>query len=182
MTNEEIKTKLNSALVALLRDEAYLIQYDVSERAITHKLAEHMQREFSEYKVDCEYNRNFNEPKSLKTRRETLTERLNRKYKDRLDKLEPDELLSISTYPDVIVHIRGSNEFNLLVVEVKKVDGEPDDLDRLKLKEFTKIENNSYNFQIGVSIIIKTNKNFSRTFEIEFPELRWFENGARVEQ
>ncbi len=34
--------------------------------------------------------------------------------------LNEDEKKSVSTFPDIIVHRRGSNKENLLVIEVKK--------------------------------------------------------------
>jgi hypothetical protein len=57
MENLDVKAKLEAAIISLLEEDHYLIQNNVSERAITHKLAEYLQKEFPEYKVDCEYNR-----------------------------------------------------------------------------------------------------------------------------
>lgn len=176
MTNAQIKEKLNSALQKLLKNDNQLIEHDVSERAITHKLAEYLQSEFGDFHVDCEYNRNFGAPKAVKLKEQELPELLRKKFKNQIKKLNedglnPDELLSISTYPDIIVHIRNSNEHNLMIIEIKKKDshvrGEWDDE---KLAAFTdKGEDNPYHYQLGVFIEIKT-----RSADIEWPELTWY--------
>jgi len=181
MKNIEVKAKLETAINSLLEDDFYLIQNNISERAITHKLAEHLQRTFPEYKVDCEYNKYEKIDKFIGIDRENLSKRLIKKYHEKLESLELDGLLSISTYPDIIVHIRGCNKHNLLIVEVKKFHGEPVELDELKLKAFTEHGINPYEYQLGVSVIIKTNKDRSETFEIEYPTLKCFENGEEIE-
>ena len=47
---------------------------------------------FSEYNLDCEYNRNGSKPKKIIS-------------------------LKQNVYPDLIIHQRGSNDMNLLVME-----------------------------------------------------------------
>ncbi|MFZ2126431.1 MAG: hypothetical protein WAV04_02865 [Candidatus Microsaccharimonas sp.] len=60
-----MKKSLNSSLKKLVKHDAYLLREDVSERSITHKLAEHLQRMYPEWHVDCEFNRNLSGPKSI---------------------------------------------------------------------------------------------------------------------
>jgi len=57
--------KVKYGLDILLREDGYLLEKNVSERAVTHKLAEHLQKIFPEWNVDCEYNRNINREKSI---------------------------------------------------------------------------------------------------------------------
>ena len=57
-SRQEVEAIVVASLRELLQDDASLLQYDVSERAITHKLAEYLQYRFGDYHVDCEYNRN----------------------------------------------------------------------------------------------------------------------------
>lgn len=176
MTNEQIQEKLTSALQKLLKNDTHLIEYDVSERAITHKLAEYLQSEFSDFHVDCEYNRNFGAPKAVRLKEEELPELLRKKFKNQIEKLNADELsadelLSISTYPDIIVHIRNSNEHNLMIIEVKKegshVGGE---WDNEKLTAFTDLgEDNPYHYRLGVFIEIKTGIS-----PVEWPKIDWY--------
>lgn len=64
--------RVESGLGLLLRNDGYLLQNDVSERAITHKLAEHLQGLFWEWNVDCEFNKNLNQPKTIDIEPERL--------------------------------------------------------------------------------------------------------------
>ena len=68
-----------------------------------------------------------------------------------------------------------------MIVEVKKFHGEPDDLDKLKLEKFTDSKETAYQYQIGVSVIVKTNRDRSETFKVEFPTLTWFVDGEECE-
>ena len=54
---EDVKRRVIAAICALYRHDRELLDVDANERSITHKLAEHLQREFPEWHVDCEYNR-----------------------------------------------------------------------------------------------------------------------------
>ena len=57
MSLEDVKKRVIAAICALYRHDRELLAVDANERSITHKLAEHLQREFPEWHVDCEYNR-----------------------------------------------------------------------------------------------------------------------------
>lgn len=50
---------INLCLEEIYNNDFALIFNNVSERAITHKLAEYLQKRFKGYNVDCEYNRNY---------------------------------------------------------------------------------------------------------------------------
>ena len=174
MRNEVIKAKLDNALRILLKNDSDLIKRDVGERIITHKLAEYLQAEFVHFHVDCEYNRNFGDSKRLNLIVEELTKVLRDTYQNRIDRLPPHELLSISTYPDIIVHIRQRNKHNLLIVEVKKDNSEvPLDLDIQKLKSFTEPGgDNPYHYQLGARILIRIGGD-----ERDCPEVIWYTEG-----
>ena len=58
MNPADIKDAFNKALKVFLEKEDYLLEKDVSERAMTHQLAEYLKVEFPDHNVDCEYNRN----------------------------------------------------------------------------------------------------------------------------
>jgi hypothetical protein len=58
MNDSEIIVRVTSSLNDLFAVDAYLLTENLSERCITHKLAEHLQRRFENYHVDCEYNGN----------------------------------------------------------------------------------------------------------------------------
>ena len=171
MIRNEIEQIVQGSLEDLFRFDRILLQNDVSERAITHKLAEYIQRRIPKLNVDCEYNRDATQgnyrPKMLDVpTKEELHEVIERH--------SLDEVISISTYPDIIVHRRGNNAENLLIVEVKKRNSSVEfDHDYKKLRAFTDNEANPYHYRYGVFILLDTRRRTPRD-----PELRWFIEGA----
>jgi hypothetical protein len=65
MPLDEILRRFQSAIDQLLARDEYLLRHDVSERSITHKLGFYLQGFFPEWDVDCEYNRNGHDPKTV---------------------------------------------------------------------------------------------------------------------
>ncbi|MGA9112016.1 MAG: hypothetical protein WB290_17170 [Smithella sp.] len=173
MTRDRIEQIIHECLKELLKKDSNLLKNDVSERTITHKLAEYLQDRIPNLNVDCEYNRNY----ELGERVEKILYVLNieRKEKIRSGLLEEDDLLAISTYPDIIVHRRMTNAKNLLVIEVKKKNSRVSrDHDFKKLRAFTDSSNrNLYHYKYGVFILLDTG-----TRKLEKPELTWFINGS----
>lgn len=70
--------------------------------------------------MDVEYNRHIDDPKRLQLPR-----------RDALD----DEVRATTVFPDIVVHLRGTDDHNLLVLEVKK-PGESLEYDERKLRAF----------------------------------------------
>ena len=62
-----MKEALDGAIARLLKHDDHLLFNDVNERSITHKLGEHLQSLLPDFDVDCEYNRNHNVAKRLKS-------------------------------------------------------------------------------------------------------------------
>lgn len=120
-SDPDIERKVRSALQILDERDGCLLENDVNERSITHKLAGYLESLFPEWEVDCEYNRNHDHVKRL---RELVRE------------VHTDEPEGKTVFPDIIVHHRNSDE-NLLVIEVKKASN-PDngDADFRKLRAF----------------------------------------------
>lgn len=56
---------LQQGLEILVHQDAYLLQNDLNERAITHKLAEKYNFLYPAFDVDCEYNRNLDSGKGI---------------------------------------------------------------------------------------------------------------------
>lgn len=104
MNIDDVVCKTELAIEMLLRDDFYLLSNNLNERSITHKLAEHIQVQFPEWHVDCEYNKNHDQVKSIHLEAQTT------------DNTDTD---ATTVYPDIIIHRRGFDQ-NLLVVEVKK--------------------------------------------------------------
>lgn len=57
--------KIEQGLGLLLARDGYLLEKNISERAITHKLGEHLQGLYPEWNVDCEFNKNLDNPKKF---------------------------------------------------------------------------------------------------------------------
>jgi hypothetical protein len=114
---------LQRAIDALWNDDRHLLTADASERSLTHCLAVHLAAAFPNYSVDCEYNRDGFDVKRL-----ALPVR---------GGVDEDLLDAVTVFPDIIVHVRGRPDRNLLVVEVKKASSRmSDDFDFLKLEAF----------------------------------------------
>jgi hypothetical protein len=60
MKFKKVERKVKCSINKLMEFDDFLLEKDVNERSITHKLAEYMQQEFKDWDVDCEYNRMIN--------------------------------------------------------------------------------------------------------------------------
>jgi hypothetical protein len=98
-----IKQKVLQAFEAFIKDEFDLLKVNANERSLTHRLAIHVEREFPDYHVDCEYNRQGQCPKKLDEFRKTI---------------DSDDTTGVTVYPDIIVHRRGTKT-NFIVIEAK---------------------------------------------------------------
>ncbi len=119
-----MQTELDRVVAALKEfyaREAFLFEHDLGERALTHRLAVHLEREFEGWDVDCDYDR--------------LGERTLRLPHGTI--VSTDDHLGKSIYPDIVVH-RRSIPNNLLAIEVRKaVNHQPIEHDRQKLRALT---------------------------------------------
>lgn len=123
-TFEEVQKRVSHALNDFTKQDFQLLQLCADERAATHRIACYLQNYFSDWHVDCEYNRRG---KKSKTQRGLLVR------------------------PDIIVHHRNSPE-NLLCIEAKKEGGFLDD-DRIKLKNFTDPKGEDI-YQYGLLLVL----------------------------
>jgi hypothetical protein len=147
----------------------------VHEQAISHRIAVYLEHELNKeglegYNVDCEYNRNGEEPKALRSIIDEFSEvtsefrKRNIKFNEYLDQVK-----SFLVRPDIVVHERGSHEHNLIVIEIKKNNSSRED--EKKLCEFT-YNYGDYQYQLGVHI----------WFEDEEPQYKWFQNGQEIDE
>ena len=116
-----MQTELNK-LIAALHDfyarEAFLLERDLGERALTHRLAVCIEKQFSGWEVDCDYDR--------------LGERTMRLPHGTVS--STDDHLAKSIYPDIVVHQRDIPN-NLLAIEVRKAaNHQPIEHDQHKLQ------------------------------------------------
>lgn len=133
-----IERALNEALSELLEKDAYILRSDINERTISHRLAGYLEPYFSGWNVDCEYNRNHNDPKRLDIPRRSVPN---------------DDTQARTVFPDIIVHRRDTDE-NLLVIEMKKTTSrETDDFDLCKLNAFKE----QLGYKYAVFVKVRTN-------------------------
>ncbi len=119
MDKDNIRVKVEGILASFLSVEADLFINNASEQAMTHRLAVLLEKDFSEWNIDCEYNRNQDEVKRLIY---AISSEHHVEAKD--------------VVPDIIIHER-MTENNLLVIEVKKSTNlETDEKDLAKLRAF----------------------------------------------
>jgi hypothetical protein len=91
------------ALEKFSQRDFHLIDYGASERSISHRIALYLEDCYGDFfNVDCEYNKNRTLPKYIPNKKAKKGES--------------------STFPDIIVHERGLNTRNHLVIEIKKID------------------------------------------------------------
>ena len=142
MNKREIRKRFECALHNFYTKEALLIKYKVSERALTHKLAEHLQNLFPRHNVDCEYNKVGNgDPKRL-----DYLMYSNRDCPHDCAKCHAGKCV---VFPDIIVHRRGTEE-NLLVIEAKTVwSSQSPEHDYEKLAGLT--ASGEYHYQLGIA-------------------------------
>jgi hypothetical protein len=134
---KDTKVRIQEALNILTKNDPFLLKYNVNERSITHKLAEYLQQLFPGYHVDCEYNRMLKPNES-----KTFISKALLNLKD--DKRVSIKSLNAKTVsPDIIVHSRGNNQNNLLVIEFKK-GNRNSDFDKKKLKEYKRFLHYKY--------------------------------------
>ncbi len=131
-TTAEIIQKVQSAKAKFLQWDSDLLEINVNERTMTHKLAEYLQQEFVGWNVDCEYNRNINDEKWLPQPPEGT---VGREFWQDSD--------AKTVFPDIIVHQRRTNT-NILVIEAKKSSNRDRGAwDETKLRAF---KNPPYNY------------------------------------
>ena len=162
-TTAELHTKVGNALREFFREDRKLLCIDANERSITHKFAEHLQHQFADLKVDCEYNRHGDDdPKKLVvTPGPTFT----------------DCVDAETVYPDIIVHKRGHDCSNELVIEVKKSNrrGANRDMDKLiGFTDHTPDDKYKYEYTLGLFLefdvdnkVLKRAECFQRGKKIE---------------
>ena len=137
MEEELIREALRKSINQLLRSDSEILINDINERSISHKLAIYLEPYFQGWNIDCEYNRNHDNPKRLE-----ITKR----------NIQSDDTQATTVYPDIIIHHRGTND-NLVVIEMKKTtSNESDDYDIGKLRAFK----NQLGYQFAIFIKVRT--------------------------
>ncbi|TLD68320.1 hypothetical protein FEM03_23235 [Phragmitibacter flavus] len=131
-----------------------------SERAIAHRLAIYLEQVLirqglvgrgSSLAVDCEYNRHLDNVKTQRIPHELSD--IVEKAKRKMIESNTEEYGMISVAPDIVVHRRGDDADNCLVIELKKRSNpEIREYDELKLKTFTKATCDGFGYKLGVAV------------------------------
>jgi hypothetical protein len=142
MTEDQVRTAIQSAINAV-RHEVRPLNFELAqERSVAHRVAVHMEPHFrQEWDVDCEYDRDGQLKKTLEGIKGCNTEK------------KTNQIL-----PDIIVHHRRGEgrAHNLLVIELKK-DAKEDRCDRRKLELLTS-RHGHYQYQLGLYVNIEGGK------------------------
>jgi hypothetical protein len=119
----EVRARLEAAIERFMEMDRYLLEHDLREECIAARLAMHLQSVFHPFSVDVEYNRFGDLAKSLHIPDACAK------------KLDTDGRARV--LPDIIIHRRGPDGPNLLVVEMKKTTNPIGfDCDRIRLYQF----------------------------------------------
>jgi nitrogen regulatory protein PII-like uncharacterized protein len=137
MTRDETKKILIDSLIRLWKMDKALIMGVVKEECINHRLAKYIEELLSlrediekDIRVDVEYDKHHESPKTLN---------------------------NIVIRPDIIVHRRGNDSFNLLFIEAKK--GYSNKNDREKVYN---IINDEFGYNYGFLVSFLPNRAFFR--------------------
>lgn len=143
---DEVQARVQAAVRCLQDNDLYLFEKDACERAIAHRFAVCLEREFPGWQVDCEYD--VLPPNEAGIAINKYANLRMRRKEGKFIALEEKEVVSV--YPDIIVHHRGTDE-NLLVIEVKK--SKHDDeiaFDLMKLEAYRQDGHLQYRFALFV--------------------------------
>ena len=165
-----MQTELNKVITALhefYAHEAFLLEKEAGERALTHRLAVHFEKQFAGWEIDCEYDR--------------LGDRTLRLPHGSI--VSTDDHLAKSIYPDIVVHQRAIPN-NLLAIEVRKDNNhQPIEHDQHKLQALTD-PHVWFAFATGVLVTLGRNKVSSSEVYvgggIARPASLWFAERLRV--
>lgn len=162
MKIEMLQSSVRTALSMLVKHDYYLLEHNLFEPCITHKLAVHFENLFPHWHVDAEFD------KDREGAKQTYIDPPSEEQKA----AAKEEGETATAIPDVIVHHRGTDN-NLLIVEVKK-QGEGLAYDRLKLHCYTSqraLEASYLGYSLGVLIIMRVGDDSGKM------RLQWFIGG-----
>jgi hypothetical protein len=164
-TFAEVRKILVAALKGVAK-ERKLFSYRIDERTLTQRLSLHLQPSFKDpISVDCEYNRMWED-----------NEDIVKELPWGAEEVWTDDCDGRTVYPDIIVHERGGQFQNLLVIEAKRNHGgiELPVIDLMKLERFTH-PGGDFRYRYGAFV------NFLTLADPKQVLVNWFQNGELVE-
>jgi hypothetical protein len=123
---DRVERRLNNAIERVMDRDRRLLEDGRSERCVAHRLAVYLEQEFEGFNwhVDCEFNR---QGANRDPKRVTASPHLPESRKG-------TGLADVS--PDIIVHQRGADGTNLLIIEVKIAGDKGIPRDEAKLQRY----------------------------------------------
>lgn len=118
MERVEVIARLAVAYSKLIAQDQHLLRVRANERSIAHRFAIYIDQGFPGFNVDCDYNKNLEDPKRAPA------------YAHQTRRGRESDLV----VPDIIVHRRNTND-NLVVIELKSTDAEEQCYANNKLKK-----------------------------------------------
>ncbi|MDM1496667.1 hypothetical protein HX063_14815 [Myroides odoratimimus] len=167
MEIENVLEKIDSAISQLIENDREILERGLNELNLNGHLTKYLTPLFSDFHVDPEYNGDHLKPNDRKAL-DIASNRLRELGKN------TNDLENYSLTPDIIIHRRNTNEFNLVVIEVKKDNNSRQNIefDLLKLEHLTiDYLGNHYNYKVGISIVFGTGER-AGTYKICY-----FQNG-----
>ena len=146
---DEVIVNIKSSLSEMFKNDMILIDNDANERTISSTLICYLKEIIKDYDIDSEYNRHGSEIKTINS--------------------NTGQKIII---PDIVVHKRNNDRYNLVAIEIKKSTNPKRENDEEKLKSLT--EKDSYDYKYGVLIILDMDSPDSVSY------LEIFQNGEKV--
>ena len=175
-----IKQKFENAIRKIYSNDYYLLKNKLNERAVSPCLFCYLRPEFPDYNVDHEYNGNIEN--TVNGRKQMVGSESEFRQFDKIRKPKIIDGMTVSNIvPDIIVHKRGFNTDNLLVIEVKLAKSKQfaklnlhDRFDTTKLHYFTG-RSSGFNFKLGAFLQLGIDK-YCTSYFVEGIELLELKN------
>lgn len=156
---ELIESRIKASLECMIKIDKHLIDNETNERSLTHRLGMYLQNLFEYWDVDCEYNRDGNNPKRLNWN------------------IKPEQIISTdlqgkTVYPDIIIHQRGKqNTINLVVIEAKKTNNFGEGEVRKDIKKLQAYKSDlNYMFAYFIKINVSENDDPSNFYQVKIDD------------
>lgn len=158
---------IENAIQQVLDNEMNILQRGLNELNLNGHLIKYLTPFFDNFNVDPEYNGDILKPNDRKALDMA-------KKRMKLIGIPSNEADNYPLTPDIIIHRRNTNDFNHVVIEVKKDSSSKSrkQFDLLKLEHLTiDYMGNHYNYKLGVALVFGTKEN-AGTYEMTY-----FQNG-----
>jgi len=152
----ELEIILENIIGKFIENDSHLLQIDSHELSLSFRIGLYLAEQFENCDVDMEYNRRGTEKK----------------------RIDRDNELSLFR-PDLIVHKRNNDDYNYIVIQIKKdtneLNGDEVNKDRDYLKKLT-MDNGLYNYKFGILLYF-----YCRQQSTTRPLIEYYENGLFIE-